>query len=106
GMFNYVLENDSSLLYNTTNDALYSTTRFYEDLEADVFNEENFFKEYEHPLDLSNPIDNYLKDDYHWREYLTQILTNLYIHKTTDKSLLELQNCIETFIDVDENRGI
>jgi hypothetical protein len=106
GMFTYVLENDSTLLYNITSDSLYDTTRFLEELQNDVYTEETFFDKYDNALKLKKPINYYLKDDYNWREYLTEILTNFYIHKISDKSLLELQNCIDTFIDIDENKGI
>ena len=106
GMLTYVVEKDSVHLYNTTSDALYSTTRFLEELENDVLTEEEFFLNYAEPIELSKPIDHYLKDDFHWREYLTQILTSIYIHKTVDETLLELQHCVDTFIDDDENEGI
>lgn len=106
GMFTYVQENDSTLLYNITSDSNYDTTRFLEELENDVYTEETFFEIYEEAIKLSKPIDYYLGDDYKWREYLTQILTNLYIHRTSDESLLALQNCIVTFIDISENKGV
>ncbi|ASO06043.1 NACHT domain-containing protein [Arenibacter algicola] len=106
GMFNYIIENDPSLLYNITSDSLYSTTRFLEGLKKDVYTEKQFFLKHAKPVKLNNSIDYYLKDDFNWREYLTHILTNLYIYKTSDESLLELQNCIDTFINVDENEGI
>lgn len=106
GMLTYVIGQDSIPLHDITSDSFYSTTRFLEELENDVLNEEQFFMRYKDLLNLSKPLDTYLKDDFHWREYLTEILTNLYIHKTEDESLLELQNCVDIFIDIDEGRGI
>ena len=106
GMLTYVIEQDAIPLHDITSDSFYSTTRFLEGLENDVLNEEQFFLNYKDLLKLSKPLDTYLKDDFHWREYLTQILTNLYIHKTEDESLLELQNCVNIFIDDNEDDGI
>lgn len=37
---------------------------------------------------------------------MTQILTGLFIHRAADDSLMELQNCVDTFINLDEYRGI
>jgi len=105
GMFTYVLENDSTLLYNITSDSLYDTTRFVEQLEDDVYTEETFFEKYETPIKLSKPINYYLEHT-HWREYLTEILTNLYLYKTSDISLLKLQDSVDTFIDKNENKGV
>ncbi len=105
-MFTHIIENDPTKLYNITSDSLYDTTRFLDELQDEIYDEETFFKKHEKIINLSKPIDYYLKDDFNWREYLTDILTNLYIHKTSDESLLELHNCIKTFIDIDENKGI
>lgn len=106
GMLAYLLENDSNLLHNITSDSHYDTTKFIEELEDEITDEVNFFKKHEKKINLSKPIDYYLKDDYKRREDLTDILTNLYIHNTVDKSLLELQYCIIAFIDLNENVGI
>lgn len=106
GMLTYVIGQDSIPLHDITSDSFYNTTRFLEDLENDVLNEKQFFMNYKDLLKLSKPLDTYLKDDFHWKENLTQILTNLYIHKTENESLLELQNCVDIFIDIDEDLGI
>jgi hypothetical protein len=106
GMITHIIENDPILLYNITSDSFYDTTRFIENLEDEINDEVNFFIKHKKHINLSKPIDFYLKDDYRRREYLTNILTNLYIHNTSDKSLLELQYCIKSFIDFDENEGI
>jgi hypothetical protein len=105
-MITHIIENDPILLYNITSDSFYDTTRFIENLEDEINDEVNFFIKHKKHINLSKPIDFYLKDDYRRREYLTNILTNLYIHNTSDKSLLELQYCIKSFIDCDENEGI
>lgn len=105
GMFTYVLENDSNILYNVTSDSLYDTRRFLDHLENDIDEEESFFEKYRKPIILSKPIEYYFEHR-DWREYITEILIDLYIHKTTNKSLMELQNCIDVFIDQNENQGI
>lgn len=105
GMFTYLIENDSNLLYNVTSDSHYDTNRFLDKLENDVEEEESFFIKYEKPIKLSKSIEYYFEHR-DWREYITEILIDLYIYKSKDKSLLELQNCVNTFIDESENKGI
>lgn len=105
GMFTYLLDKDSNLLFNVTSDSLYDTSRFLDQLENDVDEEESFFEKYRKPIILSKSIEYYFKHR-NWREYITEILIDLYIHKSTDKSLLELHNCINVFIDENENKGV
>ncbi|MBP1841624.1 hypothetical protein [Formosa algae] len=106
GMFHYVLENDSTILYNITSNDNYSTNYFLTSLENDVFSEEYFFEKYKNPFILKKDIGYYLEDEYKRREDVINILVNLYIHGTVEESLENLYKSIKTFIDSNENEGI
>ncbi len=105
-MFAFVLGGDSTLLYKFTKDSDYSVKHFSQKLEEAIDSEEKFFIKHERPIQLNEPVEKYIRDDYHWREYLNDILTNIYIHKTSNEELSLLQECVDTFIDEDEEKGI
>lgn len=106
GMFCYIKENDSTILYNVTSNDYFDTRRFTETLEQEIYSEDSFFKMYDKPIKLKNKIEFYFKDEYRNKEDVTNILVNLYIHNTDNKELFELQNCIKTFIDINVENGI
>ena len=104
-MFYYIINKDSSLLYNVTSNNNYDTSHFLQRLERDVKSENYFFQRHEKPIKLVKELDFYFREDGR-TENLKHILINLYVHKTTDDSLIELQNCVDTFMDKSQSLGI
>jgi len=106
GMFTFVIENDSTILYNVTSNDAYGTERFQVILEQDILSEDNFFNKQSKPFKLKYKIDYYFEDEFRRSKVVTDILVNLFIHGTEDKSLIELENCIKIFVNSDEDIGI
>ncbi|MGH1384002.1 hypothetical protein [Kordia sp.] len=107
GTFYYIMEQDFTFLYNLKSNDHYGTSRFLEELRKHIDKENSFFEIHENPLKLNEPIGHYLDSkNLHLTQNLIAILTNLYIYKTSEESLLELQKCIVEFIDGDELEGI
>ncbi len=108
GMYYYCKKNDAIFLYNQTANEHYSTEHFYQDLENNVFMEDNYFSMHMKPLRKSEYIKNFINQEpiYDTYKYVPHILANLYLHKTKIKELKELQNAIRTYLDIDENLGI
>ena len=105
-MFIYLYDNDSTLLFNKTDNDNYITERFVENLESELYEEDTYFNYYSKPFKLKKTIDFYFSDIEHRNDYLKQILTNLYIHKTVNSDLEELSECINIYMDTDDERGI
>lgn len=107
-MYYYYKTGDASLLYNLTSDEHYDTEHFYEELEYDVWKEENYFVQHQKPLKKTTWIKSFitgeiLMDSY---EHIPHLLANLYLHETSIKELKGLQNAIRTFLDNNEYLGV
>lgn len=87
GMFYYLETNDGSLLLNTTSDDNYETRRFFSELQNDVQEEIEFFEKHQKPLSISK-ICSLLNDssNMHFREIVTYILEDLFIHTENRKT--------------------
>jgi len=107
-MYYYYKTGDASLLYNLTSDEHYGTEHFYEELEDDVWMEENYFVQHQKPLKRTTWIKSFidgeiLMDSY---EHIPHLLANLYLHETSIKELKGLQNAIRTYLDNNEYLGV
>ncbi|GAB3714963.1 hypothetical protein [Flavobacterium koreense] len=107
-MFYYLENEDITLLYNLTSDNNYSTDYFYKTLKNDIYEENNYIIKQQKPLEYTKHINDFINRNvqYNSHEFISDILVNLYIHKTSIKELFNFQNAIIEYVDVNENRGI
>lgn len=97
GMLYYIETNDGSLILNTTSNSYYDTSRFYWQLQNDALEESNFFEKHKKALSATK-IKSLLKDKKSWeyKDIITYILENLYIHdvaRKTNSKLYQSINC-------------
>lgn len=107
GVIYFMETSNDSLLRNVTGNNLYDTDNFYYRVRSEIYEEEDFFLQHYHKAELDTSIINVLKgkDSLNAQSILTEILENLYIHKTEIPELKKLQTCIETYIDEGERKG-
>ncbi|HEY6141869.1 MAG TPA: hypothetical protein VIV55_00390, partial [Flavobacterium sp.] len=100
GMLYYIETNDGSLILNITSDDLYDTRRFYSHLQNDVDEEITFFEKHKKALSATK-IKSLLKDKKNWeyKETITHILENLYIHDVARKANKGLFQCIKYYMN-------
>lgn len=100
GMLYYIETNDGSLILNTTSDNNYDTSRFYWDLQNDALKEINFFEKHKKALTVAK-IKSLLKDKKSWeyKEIITYILEDLYIHDVARKVNKELFQSIKYYMN-------
>lgn len=100
GMLYYIETNDGSLILNTTSDSHYDTSRFYWDLQNDALEEINFFEKHKKALSTAK-IKSLLKDKKSWeyKEIITYILENLFIHNVARKTNKELFQSIKYYMN-------
>lgn len=108
GMYYYYKTNDAILLYNIAIDEHYDTEHFYQDLEEEIWKEEDYFNRHRKPLrrkDLSGFLSKeYISFDS--LEHIPHLLANIYIHNTDIEELKGFYHAIYTYIHKDENQGI
>jgi len=100
GMLYYIETNDGSLILNTTSDNYYDTSRFYTDLQNDALEEVNYFEKHKKALSVAK-IKSLLKDKKNWeyKEIITHILENLYIHNVAREANKELFQSIKYYMN-------
>ena len=97
GMYYYVKTKNATLLYNRTANDHYDTEHFHKQLEADVYEEETYIDKHSKKLSKKT-IDKALKDRINFKEYLTHIIENIYIHKSNIKGYEILKSCFEEYL--------
>lgn len=98
GMYYYVKTKNAILLYNTTANDNYDTDYFYEKLEHDMHEEEMHIEK--HRMRLTKKIiDRILKDRIHFRDYITFIIENIYVHQSVIKGYEVLKVCFEDYLN-------
>lgn len=105
GMYYYIKTNNAILLFNRTANDYYSTDRFYEELEYDIYKEQTHIEKHVSPL-TKKWIDKVLKDRTNFSEYLTYIIENIYIHKSKIKDYQILESCIQEYINGNMDKAI
>lgn len=100
GMYYYIKTKNAVLLYNRTANDNYSTKYFHNELENDIYEEVNYIKKHSKPLNKKT-IDKALKDKINFRKYLTQIIENIYIHKSEIKGYELLKSSFEEYLSGD-----
>ncbi|MCT3945705.1 hypothetical protein HZQ28_12425 [Elizabethkingia anophelis] len=103
-MLFFVKTNNPILLYNNVSNDNYSTEHFHYQLNADVMNEEYFFQQHS-KVATKKRINELLQDNVRFKEYLTLIIENLYIHKKRYKGLEELTESLNTYLEGFESKG-
>jgi len=98
GMYYYVKTKNAILLYNTTANDNYDTDHFYEKLEHDIHEEETHIEKHRKQL-TKRTIDRVLKDSIHFRDYITFIIENIYIHQSEIKDYEVLKTCFEDYLN-------
>lgn len=105
-MLYYMKTNDASLLFNTTNNEYYDTTYFIESLEEEIKKEENFFLNHVDALtesDIDKILNRNLRNELAYMNSFTQVIENIYIHKT--KKYHDLYNSIVEYISENKNEA-
>lgn len=107
GMLYYIETNDGSLILNATSDDHYDTNRLYSQLQNDVYEEISFFEKHKKPLTKSK-IKVLLKDKSNWeyREILTYIIEDLFIHDLCRKDFKKLYKSIKNYIKGNNEKAI
>lgn len=108
GMYYYCKTNDAILLYNIAMDEHYDTEHFYQELEEEIWKEEDYFDRHKTPLrrkDLRGFLSKkYISFDS--LEHIPHLLANIYIHNTDIEELKGFFHAIYTYIHEDETQGI
>lgn len=108
GMLLYIRNQDASYLYNLQDDSHYDTSRFYEKLQADIHEEEDFF-DYQLKPFKKKAIENALKDhvNFHYSKLLKDALVNIYIHPSLHKLFPSLYTATKQYLSQEEfNSGM
>lgn len=98
GMYYYVKTKNTTLLYNRTANDHYDTEHFHIQLENEIYEEETYIDKHSRQLNKKN-IDKVLKDKMHFREYLTHIIENIYVHKSNIKDYEILKFSIDEYLN-------
>jgi len=106
-MYYYYKTKDATLLYNLNSDSHYDTEHFYQNLNYDIWMEENYFLRHQKSLRKTKYLKRFLNQEivFDSHEFFPHILANLYLHETKIKELKQLQVAIKTYLDIDENLG-
>ncbi len=106
-MLYFVQTSNADLLLNLTSDNLYDTSRFFENLQKEVIGEENFFNKHNECL-TKTKINKLLSRDTEqgFREGLTFVLENLFIHEKHRPDFPDLANCIKEYVQSEAEEAI
>ncbi|MHA7129238.1 hypothetical protein [Algoriphagus namhaensis] len=106
GMLLYIKNQDGSFLHNVKNDGMYDTTRFYDELDYEVEEEQRFFDYHSRPFRkaaidkvLSNPRGS------RYTKSLIPILVNVYLHREEHKTFAALANAVTDYLAGEESRA-
>ncbi len=106
-MLYYVKTNNSALLYNLTSNDFYDTRNFIEDLEHEIQKEDTYFTKHNTPL---SEIQIYkilqYKTESETSQSITFVLENLYIFKLHNKIFPDLFECIDKYVNENEDKGL
>jgi hypothetical protein len=105
GMYYYIKTKNAVLLYNRTANDNYSTEYFHTELENDIYKEDNHINKHLKPLNKKT-IDEALKDKIKFKEHLTYILENIYIHDLNIKDYELLKSSFDEYINGDRYKAI
>lgn len=104
GMYYYIKTKNAVLLYNRTANDHYNTKHFHKQLENDTYEEDTYIEKHSKPLGKKT-IDKALNNKMNFREYITQIIENIYIHKSNIKGYELLKSSFEEYINGNTSRA-
>src|SRR5690606_40831946 len=78
---------------------------FHKELENDIYEEDAYIEKHSKKLDKKT-IDNALKDKINFKKHLTQIIENIYIHKSEINDYELLKSSSEEYINGDKYKAI
>lgn len=106
GMLLYIKNQDGSFLHDVTNDGMYDTTGFYDELDYEVEKERSFFDYQSGPFRraaidkvLANPVGS------GYTENLAPILVNIYLHREEHKPFSALANAVDYYLAGEESKA-
>lgn len=102
GMYYYAKTRNATLLLNRTAKDHYSIEHFHRELEHDVYKEETHIEKHSKKLDKTI-IDKALKDKIKFREHLTHIIENIFIHQSKIKGYEFLKVSFEKYLSGDKS---
>lgn len=107
GMLYYIKTGSADLLLNQTSNDLYDTNHFFESLVNETKKEDNFFRKHLSPLskkEIKKLIST--SREYDFKEKITLVLENLFIHKKHQSDYLDLTSCIEKYVYSEEQESV
>jgi hypothetical protein len=106
-MMLYIQTGNADLLQNLTSDGFYDTSYFIEDLQDVTRKEEHFFNKHRSPL-TKTKIESLLVRDTEqgFRERVTFILEDLFLHENHQSDFKDLTNCIKKYIHSEDEDAI
>lgn len=103
-MLFYIKTNNPVLLYNSVSNDNYSTEHFHRELQVEVNKEDYFFLDHSKPV-TKKRIKELLKNKLYFKDYLIQIIENLYVHQKRYKGFEELSDSLNTYLNGFESKG-
>lgn len=106
-MLYYMKTGNSEMLRNITSNDFYGTDHFVDNLNKEIEKETSFFNK--HKLALSkSKIEKLLTRDteYSFKEKLTYVLENLFLHRKHQSDFSELTKCVNDFIESEDEQAI
>ncbi|WP_373553380.1 hypothetical protein [Haliscomenobacter sp.] len=98
GMYYYVKTKNTTILLNRTAKDHYGVEHFYEKLEQDIYEEEIYIEKHSTKVGEKN-IDKKLRDKIRFREHITYIIENVFIHKSNIKGYEILKSTFEEYLN-------
>lgn len=104
-MYYYIKTRNGVLLYNLTSNDHYDTRNFYKKLENEIYRENSFIEKHSKPYN-KHSIDTALEDENNFRDNLTQIIENIYIHQSNIKGFELLKSSLSAYLNKKKPRSL
>jgi hypothetical protein len=107
GMLYYIKTGSADLLLNQTSNDLYDTNHFFESLVNETDKEDDYFQKHLSPLSKKE-IKKLISTSrvYDFKEKITLVLENLFIHKKHQSDYLDLTKCIENYVNSEDEESV
>lgn len=107
GMLYFIQTGSADLLLNQRSNDLYDTNHFFESLVSEIKKEDNFFQKHLSPLSKKEiKKSTRTSREYDFKEKITLVLENLFIHKKHQSDYLDLTSCIERYVNSEEQESV
>jgi hypothetical protein len=106
-MLYYIQTGNADLLLNLTSNDFYATDRFIENLNEEIEEEAFFFDKHKSVLSKSRIEELLVRDtEQGFREKVTFVLENLFVHENHQPDFPELTTCIKSYIESEDVESI